>query len=81
MKKKYKRWSDKDVEKWGKIYILPFSTLMGMENLGNGSHSTIWWGLTHRLPKINKRLSKRVTKKLKGELYRFGSTQEGNENG
>ena len=71
MKKKHRRWLDKEVENWGKVYILPYRTLMGMEQHGMGSHSTIWWGLTHRLPKINKRLSRRVAKKLKGELYRF----------
>lgn len=51
-----RKFTDKEVITWAKIYCCGVMTLMDMENCLDVSHSTIWWSFQHRLPLLDVRL-------------------------
>lgn len=60
-----RRWSDEEVFSWAELYASNRTcTVSDLEESLGISHSTIWWGFTHRLEHIDPYLYERVSYKL-----------------
>ena len=59
-----KKWTDDDVVQWATHYLNWGFTFMDMEKLLKVSHSTIWWCLVNRLPKVRPDLSEPVKSQI-----------------
>ena len=66
------RYTDEEIKRWAEVYV--DSSPASFERLEKGlgvSHSTIWWGFTHRLPRIDRILWIAVDRKIKAnKIYK-----------